>query len=304
MDHRARRPGRIVGPLLRREAVITETNLDMPLVGRGKVRDIYSCEVLPSALLMVSTDRLSAFDCVFREGIPGKGRVLNQLSAFWFRITEWIIPNHFISTYTDPKLGWLEGRAMLVCRATPLKVEAVVRGYLAGSGLKEYRESGTLWGNPLPSGLKEGSRLAEPMVTPTTKAEKGHDLPMSRIELRESLGDVNATMVERKSLALYRFAHEFLLRKGLVLADTKFEFGLLPDGSMVLIDEVLTPDSSRYWLKTEYDDGRLVNMDKQFVRNYLELMGWNKKPPVPPLPDVVIEQAAEIYRRVREMITA
>jgi phosphoribosylaminoimidazole-succinocarboxamide synthase len=305
MDRYAEAQGKnfVANPLLRR-SVITATHLGLSLLGRGKVRDTYTYEPgLNGTLLMVSTDSMSAFDVVFNEGIPGKGVVLNKLSAFWFGNTKDIISNHLISTDLGRNLESLEGRAMLVKKAKPLKVEMIVRGHLTGSGFKEYKEKGTLWGNRLPEGLKDGAMLETPVFTPTTKAEEGHDMPMSMDEVKTLLGNKTAELVERKSIELYNFAYGLLLRKGLVLADTKFEFGLTP-GGIILIDEALTPDSSRYWLKEDYDKGRLLSMDKQFLRDYLETTDWNKKPPPPPLPEHIITKTAERYQMAYEMITA
>lgn len=268
----------------------------------GKVRTNF--RVADRTILMVATDRLSAFDVVFNEGVPGKGWVLNNLSAFWFRQTKDIIDNHFLSIFDGPGEAG-NGRAMFVERVRPLKIEAVVRGYLTGSGLKEYKATGALWGwgGKLPEGLKDGSRLPQPVFTPTTKAATGHDMPMSKAEVIALLGEKDAEFVERKAIELYTFGQELAARKGLVLADTKLEFGKRPDGTIILIDEILTPDSSRYWVGLEYAEGRLVSLDKQFVRDYLEKLGWNKKPPPPPLPAEVIAKTAQRYQEVYSILT-
>lgn len=280
---------------------ITETSLSLPLVKKGKVRDTYK---LDGRLLMVSTDRLSAFDVVFREGIPHKGKVLNMLSAFWFNKTSKIIDNHFVSTDIPPNLPpYLKGRSMVVKNATPLKIECVVRGYLTGSALKEYQKSGSVCGIALERGLRDGSRLDEPIFTPSTKAEAGHDENISFEKASGIVGGDAAEFVKRKAIELYEFGRDYALGKGLVLADTKFEFGYDGNGKIMLIDEALTPDSSRYWLREEYDKGRLLSLDKQFVRDYLERTKWNKQPPPPPLPQEVVQKTSERYLRTYKMLT-
>ena len=281
--------------------VITETALSLPLVRKGKVRDTYK---LGNNLLMVSTDRLSAFDVVFNEGIPNKGRVLNTLSAFWFGKTGGIIDNHLISTDIPPDLPeYLRGRSMIIKPAIPLKLECVVRGYLTGSGWKEYQKSGTVCGIELPSGLENGSRLKEPIFTPSTKAETGHDENITEEKAVEIVGKNTLEFVKEKALEIYKFGRDYAFERGLVLADTKFEFGYGAEGKIILIDEILTPDSSRYWLKEEYDKGQLLSLDKQFVRDYLEKTNWNKQPPPPPLPGDVIQKTSERYLRAYRMLT-
>ncbi len=281
--------------------VITETNLPLLLVKKGKVRDTYR---LDNKLLMVSTDRLSAFDVVFREGIPKKGIVLNMLSAFWFEKTKGIMDNHFITINLPQNLpAYLKGRSMIVKHATPIKLECVVRGYLTGSGWKEYQRSGSVCGIKLRPGLHDGSELDEPIFTPSTKAEEGHDINISMSEAKRIVGEETSDYIMKKSIELYEFGRDFALRKGLVLADTKFEFGYDENGRIILIDEAMTPDSSRYWLKEEYDKGRLLSLDKQFVRDYLEKSNWNKQPPPPPLPADVIEKTSERYLRTYKMLT-
>ncbi|NYZ77261.1 phosphoribosylaminoimidazolesuccinocarboxamide synthase [Candidatus Micrarchaeota archaeon] len=281
--------------------VVTETSLPLPLVKKGKVRDTYR---LGDNLLMVSTDRLSAFDVVFNEGIPHKGSVLNMLSAFWFKKTEKIIDNHFISTNIPQNLpAYLRGRSMIVKNATPLRIECVVRGYLTGSALKEYQKTGSVCGIALESGLHDGSRLKEPIFTPSTKAETGHDENISFEKAAGIVGGDAAESVKKKAVELYKFGRDYALGKGLVLADTKFEFGYGSDGKIILIDEAMTPDSSRYWLKEEYDKGRLLSLDKQFARDYLEKTNWNKQPPPPPLPHDVVQKTSERYLRTYRMLT-
>ncbi len=280
-------------------SVITKTDLKLPFLHRGKVRDTYEFD---GNLLIVSTDRVSAFDSVFAEGIPKKGAVLNQLSAFWFKKTKSIIENHFITDAMPEHLKAMQGRAMIVKRAKLIPMEAVVRGYLTGSGWKEYKEKGTLAGIKLPAGLKNGSKLPEPQFTPSTKAESGHDINISVEEAEKMFGKEAADFVKKSAISLYKFAHDYLLTKGLVLADTKFEFGYV-GSKIILIDEAITPDSSRYWLKEQYDKGILESMDKQFLRNYLESSGWNKEPPAPALPEEIIEKTSERYKAAYKMIT-
>ncbi len=279
--------------------VLLKSNLDLPFVHRGKVRDTYEIE---NDLLIISTDRISAFDSVFAEGIPKKGEVLSRISAFWFKRTGHIIENHFITDRMPPNLATLQGRAMIVKRATVIPIEAVVRGYLTGSGWKEYKEKGTVSGITLPPGLKNGSRLPSPMFTPTTKAEQGHDLSITLDEARKMFGEKEIAYIGEKAIMLYQFAHDYLLEKGMVLADTKFEFGKIGD-KIILIDEMVTPDSSRYWLKKEYDEGVLASMDKQFLRDYLEKSGWDKEPPAPKLPNEIVKKTSERYTDAYEMVT-
>lgn len=288
------------------QSAVASTNLPLPLYARGKVRDIYD---LGETLLMVATDRISAFDCVLPTPIPGKGQVLTKLSAYWFAATRHIVENHLITIDLDafpPSLGLyrdlLAGRAMLVRKAKPIEVECVVRGYLAGSAWKEYSQTGEVCGIPLPGGLREGDRLPQPMFTPATKARHGHDENISFRQVVGLVGEDLAHELRDLSLALYTFAEGHLRARGLILADTKFEFGVLGE-KVILIDEVLTPDSSRLWDLEEYRAGRArVGFDKQYVRDYLESIGWDKKPPAPPLPPEVVEATRrlylECYRRV------
>lgn len=277
---------------------------------RGKVRDIYN---LGGKLLIVATDRISAFDVVLPDGIPQKGRVLNQISKYWFGKTGDIIPNHLISTDVDdyPKVfqkyrDALEGRSMLVKKTKPLAVECIVRGYLSGSGWNEYKKSSSVCGIPLPPGLVESSRLEQPIFTPSTKAEEGqHDENITFEQSAEIIGKDLAGRVKIKSIALYSKAREIAEGKGIIIADTKFEFGIDEEsGELILIDEVLTPDSSRFWPKDDYAPGRSQSsFDKQFVRDYLSEIGWNKKPPAPSLPADIIEKTTEKYVEALERLT-
>jgi len=282
---------------------------DLPRAGRGKVRDIYD---LGDALLIVTTDRISAFDVIMNEGIPGKGEVLTRISAHWFRLMEDIIPNHLITTDVSrfpkacaPYADILEGRSMLVKKARPLPVECIVRGYLAGSGWKEYRETGAVCGISLPPGLVESDRLEEPIFTPSTKAEIGdHDENITFARMVELCGGEIAEQARAATLAIYRKAREIAAGRGIIIADTKFEFGIC-EGRLILIDECLTPDSSRFWPKDGYQPGRpQPSFDKQFLRDYLETLDWNKKAPAPPLPEEIVRKTSEKYREALERLTA
>ncbi len=286
-------------------SVILETKLSLPLAYRGKVRDTYD---LGNALLLIATDRISAFDCVLPCGIPDKGLVLNQLSAFWFYKTKHIISNHLITSVdTTDSLkkylpdgtnapAYLAGRSMIVTKAERVPVEAVVRGYISGSAWSEYQKSGTISGLPQLSGIKESQELPQPMFTPTTKADTGHDMPLSKKELEDLIGKGTAQTIEEKSLAIYRFARDYALSRGIIIADTKFEFGFI-NGKLSLIDEVLTPDSSRFWDMANYIVGQSQpSYDKQPVRDWLTVSGWNKQPPAPMLPQKIIEETSERYR--------
>lgn len=280
--------------------IVTHTDLKLPLIHRGKVRDVYS---FGENILMVATDRVSAFDVVFNEGVPWKGTVLNSLSAFWFRKTQDIIENHMLSLEVPKGLPpYLLGRSMVVKKADPLKIEAVVRGYLTGSGLKDYQKDGKVGGVKLPPGLKNGSKLPEPVFSPSTKAEHGHDLNITFDDVDKMLGNEAAAYVRDKAIELYEFGHEHLGKCGFVLADTKFEFGIFGD-EIILIDECMTPDSSRYWDKAEYDKGKLVSSDKQYLRDYLETLNWNKTPPPPPIPREVVQNLSKKYLNAYERIT-
>lgn len=276
---------------------------------RGKVRDVYD---LGDELLIVVTDRISAYDVILPQGIPGKGRVLNQISKYWFDNTTDIVPNHLISTdfcdfphifhsYADV----LEGRSMLVKKTKPLPIECVVRGYITGSGWKEYQESGFVCGIKLPEGLLESAKLSEPIFTPATKAEEGeHDLNISFEETIDLIGIDLSRKVRDISISLYSKARDMADRKGIIIADTKFEFGLENDGTLILIDEALTPDSSRFWPKDEYEPGRSQkSFDKQFVRDYLSSIDWDKTPPAPELPEDIIQKTSEKYHEAQVLLT-
>ncbi len=284
---------------------ITKTSLELPLFSRGKVRDTYT---LDNRLLMISTDRLSAFDVVFKEGIPHKGEILNSLSIFWFLKTRDIIKNHFITDAIPANLPvYLHKRSMIVLKAEPIPLECVVRGYITGSALKEYQKSARVCGIDLPKGLKNGDPFPKPLFTPSTKAKTGHDENITENKAIELVGEETYKTIKQKSVELYEFAKKHAERSGLVLADTKFEFGhYTANGDkkmIILIDEALTPDSSRYWLKEKYDKGVLESLDKQFVRDYLEKTNWNKSPPAPSLPLEVIDHTTKRYLQAYTMLT-
>ncbi|MCL1893400.1 MAG: phosphoribosylaminoimidazolesuccinocarboxamide synthase [Holophagaceae bacterium] len=277
------------------------SSLPIESVRRGKVRDVYD---LGSSLLIVATDRVSAFDVVMTEPIPDKGRILTQVANFWFRATSDILPNHLISTdiYNFPPelqkyANQLEGRSVLVKKAKVVPIECIVRGYLAGSGLKEYKQSGTVCGIQLPSGLGLAHKLPEPIFTPSTKATEGHDENISFEQMKEIIGSDMAEQLKTLSLALYQRGSQLAAERKIILADTKFEFGQLDDGSLILIDEVLTPDSSRYWPFEQYVPGNNPpSLDKQYLRDYLEtLKDWNKQAPPPALPIEVIDKIRSLY---------
>jgi phosphoribosylaminoimidazole-succinocarboxamide synthase len=283
-------------------APLLETSFsDLPLHGRGKVRDIYT---VGDDLLIVATDRISAFDYVLGSGIPDKGKVLNQLSAFWFERMGDLVRHHVVTTdvasypaATKPYADVLRGRSMLCRRTRPIPIECVARGYLSGSGWKEYRESGSVCGVKLPAGLRESDRLPEPIFTPATKAESGHDVNISEDEAATIVGRDLITRLRDLTLEIYRRGCEHAESKGIVIADTKFEFGLIgARDEVMLIDEVLTPDSSRFWPRDQYTPGKgQPSFDKQFVRDYLEEIHWNKQPPVPSLPDTVVSRTRDKY---------
>jgi len=278
-------------------AILT-TSLPLPLHSRGKVRDTY--RLTDRELLMVSTDRISAFDVVLPTPIPDKGRVLNQLSASWFKETSGLVRNHLAPDQSIPSellqgQPDLEQRSMRVMTAKPVMFECVVRGYISGSGWKDYQRTGSIAGEGLPPGLTESDRLPEPIFTPATKAMTGHDENISRAELAKRAGRELAQTLEGLSLSLYRFGAERALERGLILADTKFEFGW-HDSEVILIDEVMTPDSSRFWDLEQYrPGGPQASFDKQYLRDYLEQLGWNKQPPAPPLPDEVVAGTSARY---------
>ncbi len=272
----------------------------LKFLNRGKVRDLYAVK---DNLLLVATDRISAFDVVMRNPIPGKGVILNKMSAFWFKQMEDIIGNHIISTDAAdfppecaPYFESLDGRSMLVKKATPLPVECIVRGYLSGSGWKDYRHCQSISGIALPEGLKESCKLPQVLFTPTTKAPEGdHDSPITRCEMEDIIGAELTDSVIKKSLAIYERASAIALKAGIIIADTKMEFGLI-DKELILIDELLTPDSSRFWPADEYEEGRTQkSFDKQFLRDYLLSIHWNQKPPAPELPPDIIENTKAKY---------
>lgn len=290
--------------------IVTTTDLPLPKFSVGKVRDTYD---LGDRLLMVATDRLSAFDFILPNGIPDKGRVLTQLSAFWFNRLSNIIANHVISVDVADLpdevrnnavlRDMLAGRFMLIKKAKRFDFECVVRGYLAGSGWADYQATGAVCGVTLPKGLRQGDRLPEPIFTPATKADEGHDINVSLDEMKQAIGEDMGQTIADASIALYKEAATYALDRGIIIADTKMEFGLL-DGELILIDELLTPDSSRYWPVADYrPGGSPPSFDKQYVRDWLEQSGWNKQPPAPELPAEVVEGVASRYREAYEWLT-
>jgi phosphoribosylaminoimidazole-succinocarboxamide synthase len=299
-------------------AVLMNTSLPLTLFRRGKVRDVYDAG---DRLLIVSTDRISAFDVVLPCGIPDKGRVLNQLSAFWFKKTAGILPNHLIKvidsegtlrdvlshlradSYQLKALNHLVGRSMLVAKAERIPVECVVRGYLSGSAWAEYKETGKVGDIRLPPGMRESQELSQPIFTPTTKSDTEHDRPLTNEDIRELGVDKVFGELEDKSLLIYSYARDYAKRRGIIIADTKFEFGFIND-QLALIDELLTPDSSRFWDASQYEAGHSQpSFDKQPVRDWLVDSGWNKKSPAPMLPPEVIERTSERYREVYRKLT-
>jgi len=279
----------------------------LELVSRGKVRDIYAAG---NRLVIIASDRLSAFDCVLPSPIPDKGKVLTQITLFWLDLLHEMVPNHFITADVAdyPERFWpyrdqLEGRSMLVRRAKMFPIECVARGYLSGSGLKEYQKEGTICGIPLPSGLQESDRLPKPIFTPATKAHSGHDENISFEAAAALLGADVAEQLRSLTLKIYQRAAEYAETRGILIADTKFEFGTI-DGELVLADEVLTPDSSRFWpLATYHPGGPQPSYDKQYVRDYLESIRWNKQPPAPKLPPEVVRKTSEKYREAYRVLT-
>jgi phosphoribosylaminoimidazole-succinocarboxamide synthase len=279
----------------------------VPLFRSGKVRDTFD---LGDRLLMVSSDRISAFDVIMPNGIPDKGRVLTQLSNFWFARTAGLVRNHLLATdpadypaELQPHAELLRGRSVLVRKVERVDIECVVRGYLAGSAWVEYRRNGTVCGQPLPPGLVESAQLPEPIFTPATKAEVGHDMNISKEQMAEMVGGDLTAELERLSTLLYTSAAEYARARGIIIADTKFEFGLL-DGAPILIDEALTPDSSRFWEADRYESGRPQDsLDKQPLRDWLLAQGWNREPPAPSLPTEVVERIATKYRSAYELLT-
>lgn len=278
-----------------------------PLIRQGKVRDIYDAG---EHLLLVATDRLSAFDVILPTEIPGKGRILTQLSIFWFNQTQHLLPNHLVGTdvgslnVTPQEAEWLHDRTMIVHKADRIDIECVVRGYLAGSGYKEYAQSGTLAGESLPPGLQRAAKLDRPAFTPAIKNDEGHDENISRDHLASIVGTELARELEEKSVQIYRFANELAARAGIIIADTKFEFGYI-NGQLSLIDEVLTPDSSRYWEASSVVPGTEPDsFDKQIVRNWLETLDWDKTAPGPAIPDEIVQRTLARYNEVYERLIA
>ena len=301
--------------------VIMETNLsELKLLRRGKVRDVYEID---DYFLIIATDRVSAFDVVLPNGIPDKGRILTQISIYWFNQMKDIMENHIVATdvkdYPEVLHKYkdiLEGRSMLVRKAKPMPVECIVRGYLSGSGWKEYKKSGTVCGIKLPEGLVESARLDEPIFTPSTKAEEGHDINISFDEMKKIVGDDTANKLRDTSLRVYKKAREMAEKKGIIIADTKMEFGIYQDagckmqdassreGKLILIDEILTPDSSRFWSMKDYKPGKSQDsFDKQIVRDYLLTLDWNQTYPGPKLPDEIVEKTAARYREILGILT-
>ncbi|MCZ6632825.1 MAG: phosphoribosylaminoimidazolesuccinocarboxamide synthase [bacterium] len=289
------------------EASVLETKLNgVPLFARGKVRDVYD---LGDTLLMVATDRVSAYDVVMPNGIPGRGKILTEMSLFWFGQTEGIVKNHLITADVEaypenlqPYRDQLEGRSMLVVKAERIDMECIARGYITGSGWKEYQDNGQVCGIPLPDGLQESERLSEPIFTPSTKAESGHDENISFEQMCEEVDPDLAERLKQLTLEVYTHARDYADTKGIIIADTKFEFGML-DGEVLLIDEILSPDSSRFWDKAVYAPGRSQDSyDKQFVRDYLETLDWDKTPPGPELPEHIVERTLSKYQEARDRL--
>jgi phosphoribosylaminoimidazole-succinocarboxamide synthase len=293
-------------------SVVMDANLPVPVSYRGKVRDTYE---ISGKLLLLATDRISAFDFVLPCGIPDKGIVLNQLSGFWFEKTRHICPNHLIAMVNDLSTAKemlnkeidfprsIIGRSMVVNKAERISVEAVVRGYISGSAWEEYSKSGTISGVKQISGMQESQKLDTPMFTPTTKADKGHDMPLNKQQLVDMIGKDIADKVEELSISIYNFGAKYALERGIIIADTKFEFGII-DNQVLLIDEVLTPDSSRFWDIKNYEVGKSQpSFDKQPVRDWLASSGWNKQPPAPMLPEEIIQQTSKRYKNAYKILT-
>jgi len=288
---------------------VFETNLaSLPFLYRGKVRDIY--EIDADRLLVVQTDRLSAFDIILPTPVPGKGRMLTAMSEFWFHRLAHVIPNHLLDTTAESivsgdDLNQVKGRSMVVRRLTPLPVEAIVRGYVAGSGWKDYQKTQAICGIALPAGLREADKLAEPIFTPSTKAAIGdHDENISYADVEELVGAEHAAKMRKIAIQLYSEAAEYAATRGIIIADTKFEFGVDPAGKLYLIDEALTSDSSRFWARDQYRPGSSPpSFDKQFVRNWLEAENWNKKPPAPGLPDDILVKTVAKYEEALRLLT-
>jgi len=289
------------------EAVLKTDFEDMKLMARGKVRDIYDFD---DKMLIVTTDRLSAFDVIMPNGVPGKGKILTEISLFWFERMKGIVRDHLTTADVDemPEVchkykDVLEGRSMLVHKCDPYPVECVARGYITGSGWKDYLATGSVCGIELPEGIKESARMPETLFTPASKAEVGeHDENISFEQMIEKVGQEKAEKLRDLTLKIYETARDIALEKGIIIADTKFEFGEL-DGEIILIDEILTPDSSRFWFKDKYEEGKpQESMDKQVVRNYLETLDWDKVAPGPVLPDDVVENTANVYRKITDIL--
>ena len=287
--------------------VVTDIQLPtLKLFKKGKVRSVYE---FGDHLLMVSSDRISAFDYILNQGVPNKGAVLTQLSVFWFERFKDLMKSHFVSVNIEdfPKethqyADILSGRSMWVKKTELIEIECVVRGYLVGSGWKEYQQTGTVCGISLPKGLKQASKLPQPIFTPAIKASSGHDENIPVAKMRDILGNDLTQILENKSMALYQAAYEYALQKGIMIADTKFEFGLLGD-DVILIDEIFTPDSSRFWPKEGYQEGMSPpSFDKQIVRDYLEGSGWDKNPPIPDLPNPIIEKTSQSYQQIYKIL--
>ncbi len=289
-----------------KEALMKTDLSGVNLYARGKVRDVYD---LGENLLIVATDRISAFDCIMPNGIPGKGRILTEMSLFWFDFVSDAVPNHLVTARIDefpeqlkPFADQLEGRSMLVKKAERIDVECVVRGYLAGSGWSEYKQTGGICGIKLPAGLTEADKLPESIYTPATKADEGHDENVDFEFISGMIGEETAGKIRDLSLSVYEKARAYAKSKGIIIADTKFEFGRV-DGNIILIDEILSPDSSRFWPLSMYSPGRSQqSFDKQFVRDYLETLDWDKTPPAPSLPDEIIEKTLEKYREAQKLL--
>ena len=290
------------------DKALISTNLQgVPLYARGKVRDVYD---LGDRLLIVATDRISAFDCVMPNGIPEKGKILTEMSLFWFDLVSGIVPNHLITSHVDeypePLRSYrdqLEGRSMIVRKAPErIDVECIVRGYLSGSGWKEYRQTGAICGIALPSGLVESEKIPENIFTPSTKADSGHDLNVGFDVIEDMIGRERAAEIRDLSLAVYEKARAYAEKRNIIIADTKFEFGWV-NGKTILIDEILSPDSSRFWPRSSYrPGGSQPSFDKQFVRDYLETLDWDKTPPAPALPDEIVTMTLEKYREARDLL--
>ncbi|MGI8919132.1 MAG: phosphoribosylaminoimidazolesuccinocarboxamide synthase [Pyrinomonadaceae bacterium] len=291
-------------------ATLLQTSLsDLELVRRGKVRDVYAVD--DHLLLIVATDRISAFDCVLPTPIQRKGEVLTALSEFWFQQLQDVVPNHLVTSDVSQMpesvqryAAELQGRSMLVKRAEVFQVECVVRGYLVGSGWKDYLRTGEVCGHKLPEGLQESAELPEPLFTPSTKAEHGHDMNISEAEVQEMLGAETTTALRNTSISLYNRARDYARKRGIIIADTKFEFGREEAGEIILVDEALTPDSSRFWPLEAYAPGKSQpSFDKQFVRDYLETLSWDKKPPAPAIPSQIADATTGRYLEAYKLIT-